>query len=125
MRLYRAGSPLPVPKVAAAVRKPSRVVPTPAPVRALWRELASPDAAKAYRAVHAQTARPEQAVLLLGQKLCRAEAPPPGLARRLTEGLGANDFETRQRSEKGLKTLGDYAAMWLHRAAEASDTSAS
>src|SRR5262249_31928924 len=59
---------------AAAV---SAEEPAPASVEAWWSDLASDDAAKAYRAVLALEAVPDQAVPLLRERVRPAKAPEP------------------------------------------------
>jgi WD40 repeat protein len=81
----------------------------------LWADLASEDAAVAYRAVAALLGRPGQAVALLG-RLRPAEAVPAARLRRLVADLDDDQFAVRERATRELARLG-YAAEGALRAA--------
>src|SRR5262249_31938312 len=79
-------------------------------LEALWGDLASEDAARAYRASGALVAAPEQAVPFVGQKLPPvAEVDPKHLARLITE-LDDDTFAVRQNATRELEKLGALAA---------------
>jgi hypothetical protein len=113
--LFRCEAPCIALPRAAGPRRPWASF-VPKRTRALWVELASADAARAYRASHALASSPTQALRLFNKELCPARGPPPGLADLLVRGLASDEYEARQRSEAGLKQLGEYAAASLRRA---------
>jgi RNA polymerase sigma factor (sigma-70 family) len=71
-------------------------------LRPLCDELASADAARAYRAVHLLTAAPEGAVRLLEERL----RPDLGRVKGLLKDLDSETFAVRQRAVDGLRDLG-------------------
>jgi RNA polymerase sigma factor (sigma-70 family) len=86
--------------------------PAAAALDALWADLASADAARAYRAIQALTAAPRQSVPLLRKRLPRVPAPTAEARRaftRLVTDLGSDDFATRQKAEERLEKLGPSA----------------
>jgi WD40 repeat protein len=86
-----------------------------APPDALWADLATADAARGRRAIEALIAAPVQAVALLQKRLPAIEPNSKQVARWLAE-LGSDDFEQRQRAERGLGNLGELAGPALRRA---------
>jgi hypothetical protein len=82
----------------------------------LWAQLASPDAAVAYRAVCALADRPAEAVALLKSRLRPAAAPDAGRLARLIADLDGPDFDTRERATRELQRLGEQAEPALRRA---------
>jgi hypothetical protein len=88
----------------------------------LWSDLASDDAARAYRAVSRLSDAPEQAVSLLGQRLkpvpvIEAKALAPLLAN-----LEADDFRTREQASEALEKVGVQAVPVLKQALEGKPT---
>jgi hypothetical protein len=82
---------------------------------ALWDELASPDAAKAFRALARLAAAPEKAVALLKDRLSLT----PAVTRRVKElirDLSSEQFRVRQRAAAALKALLPQAEPALRRA---------
>ncbi len=90
----------------------------PQQVQALWADLADTDAERAYKAVWALRACPEQSVPFL-----RAHARTPPVADyvsrlpKLIEDLDSEDFATRQRASAELERLGSLAHPALRQAA--------
>jgi RNA polymerase sigma factor (sigma-70 family) len=82
---------------------------TPAQTTALWADLGSDDAAKAYQAMCAFLATPRQAVPLLKDRL----RPVPPIERQrldpLIAGLDSDNFGERTRAGKELERLGELA----------------
>jgi WD40 repeat protein len=104
-----------------------RLVPDPSPINvvrngaelaALWTDLAGEDVERAYRAVWALRACPEQSVPML-----RTNARTPPVADyvsqlpKLIEQLDSDDFDTRQRASAELERLGSVAHPALRQAA--------
>jgi hypothetical protein len=84
----------------------------------LWNELASEDAAKAYRALQSLAAAPEQSVLLLRERLAAAAAikvDSKWIARLLNQ-LDTAEFEVREKASEGLQEMGVLAESALRRA---------
>src|SRR5262249_31493900 len=82
---------------------------------ALWADLASEDATKAYRASGALVAAPEQAVPFVRRKLPPvAEVDRKRLARLISE-LDDDTFAVRERARGELEKLGPLAAEALRR----------
>jgi hypothetical protein len=65
-------------------------------LEALWADLAAADAVRAYRAVRALVAAPEQAVPFLRQHVRPVPAPDPKHLARLIADLGADEFAVRE-----------------------------
>jgi WD40 repeat protein len=76
----------------------------------LWAELAGNDAAKAYRAMKAMTAVPDQTLILLKQKLHPAALPDLSRIRQLVSQLDDEDFAIREKAFNELEILGELAA---------------
>jgi hypothetical protein len=91
-------------------------VPSAAELEALWADLAGADAPRAYRAVCALAAAPNQAVGLLARHL--KPAPPEQAARvaRLIAGLDSDRFEVRKKATEDLRKIGLLAEPALERA---------
>jgi WD40 repeat protein len=85
------------------------------PPDALWVDLASSDAVRGRRAIEALIAAPAEAVALLQKRLPAVEPDAKQVARWLAE-LGSDDFDHRQRAERGLDHLGELAGPALRRA---------
>jgi WD40 repeat protein len=83
-----------------------------------WDDLASDDAAKAYRAAQDLAASPKAAVKLLGERLRPIPADPKRLAKLLTD-LDDNSFDVRDKARKELEELGEAAEAALQKEAAA------
>jgi hypothetical protein len=81
-----------------------------------WADLASQDAARAYRAVVALSAVPKQAAALLGERVKPATGPDPKELRRRIAELDSDSFEARKKAEEELSKLGEVAAPALRQA---------
>jgi RNA polymerase sigma factor (sigma-70 family) len=89
---------------------------SPEALKARWDDLVSPDAAKAYRAVWALAASPEESVPFVRSRLARV-ATPRGIERLIAD-LDSDRFATRQQAERELARLGYDAEASLRRALE-------
>jgi RNA polymerase sigma factor (sigma-70 family) len=76
-------------------------------LEACWSALANEDAAKAYDAVWAFTAAPEQAVPFLRKHLTPVPRPDVKAVSRHIADLDSEDFALRQRATEELSKLGD------------------
>src|SRR5262249_47213064 len=74
----------------------------------LWGDLGDADAARAYQAVVALAAAPEQAPALLGPRVGELSAADRRVARLLAD-LGADRFAVRERATAELARLGEAA----------------
>jgi hypothetical protein len=81
-----------------------------------WADLASTDAAVAFRAVRKLAASPDAGLRLLREELKSLALPDPKELARLIEGLDSDSFAERQKSFDGLKKLGDKATDALRKA---------
>jgi WD40 repeat protein len=81
-----------------------------------WTALANDDAAKAYDAVWALAAAPEQAVPFLRKRLPPVPIPDANLVARHIAELDSDDFATRQRAAEELSKYGDAITPALQRA---------
>jgi WD40 repeat protein len=72
----------------------------------LWNELASADAAKAYRALQMLAATPAQSVPLLRQRLPKSASTDAAKIARLLTDLDNEQFVVRERASRGLERLG-------------------
>jgi hypothetical protein len=81
-----------------------------------WADLASADAEKAYRAIHALASRPGESVGLLGKKLRPAEAVDPKRISRLVAALDSETFAVREDAVRELEEVGERAEPALRRA---------
>ncbi|MHB1424004.1 MAG: WD40 repeat domain-containing protein [Gemmataceae bacterium] len=78
--------------------------------QALWTDLASKDARKAFESIGLLTASPEQAVPLLKSKLRPAPKPvEPRQVARLIADLGSDEFAVRDKAMEQLRQLGERA----------------
>jgi RNA polymerase sigma factor (sigma-70 family) len=75
---------------------------------ALWADLASTDASRAYQAVAALAAAPRSGVAILGANL-RPVPPPSAAVRKLVAELNDEQFKVRNRALLELEKLGDPA----------------
>jgi WD40 repeat protein len=91
----------------------------PADPDALWEELASEDAERAYRASLRLFAEPEEAVRLLGRRLRPAARPEPARVRRWLADLDSDDFATREQATRSLREHGRSLRAELRRALSA------
>ena len=82
----------------------------------MWADLAGADAGKAYRAIRALIAAPEQAVPFLGRRLRQISVPDPRQLARLIAELDAEEFTTREKATRELKSLGRLARPALKQA---------
>jgi RNA polymerase sigma factor (sigma-70 family) len=73
----------------------------------LWSDLASDDAARAFRAARRLARSPEQALPVLKEKLAPARPADPKQVARLIAELDSEDFATREKALKELQKLGD------------------
>ncbi len=86
---------------------------------ACWRALADESAAKAYAAVWALAAAPEQAVPFLRKQLPPGQRPDAKTVAKLIADLGSDEFRVRDRATRELSKLGDTGALALRQALEA------
>jgi hypothetical protein len=89
---------------------------TTAELDALWTDLAGKDAAKAYRAIWALVAAPEQSVPFLGGRLRKDTAPEGGRITQLVRDLDSKRFNERQKAMVELEKLGPLAKSALEAA---------
>ena len=87
-----------------------------ADLEALWTDLGSDDAAKAYRAAACLAARGDRAAEFLMGKLAPVSAPNAERVRRSVAVLDSDDFRIRDRASKELIDLGPAAAPALEAA---------
>jgi RNA polymerase sigma factor (sigma-70 family) len=85
------------------------LAPSPDRLLALWKALASPDAAEAGRAIWALAAAPKQAVPFLVERLRELPAADAQRTHQLVADLDSKNFDTRQAAEKKLEALGKLA----------------
>jgi WD40 repeat protein len=85
-------------------------------LRALWTDLASPDAARADRAIWMLVSDPTQAVPFLSARLRDLPPVKPGNIQTLVADLGSDDFEARQAAQRSLESLGKRAEPALRNA---------
>jgi WD40 repeat protein len=105
--------------VRAKLIPPPSATLTPERAEALWTDLASNDAAKAYDAVRALAGDPAAAVTLLRDRLKPAAGPDAERVAKLIADLDAAAYAVRTRAEKELRRLGDQVAPALREALEA------
>jgi hypothetical protein len=86
---------------------------TPAQLEALWSDLGSSDAEKAFRAIGTLTEHPKEAVTLLKAKLKPVSPADPKKLERLLSDLNDSHFKVRQKAERELEEMGDLAASAL------------
>ncbi len=98
-------------------RPPSKATPLSADeCESLWADLASADAAKAYRAIQAFSAAPEQTVVFLCKRLRPAGLAPKGEVNRWITTLDSDDFEEREKATRELGDVGEVAKAALLKA---------
>jgi RNA polymerase sigma factor (sigma-70 family) len=85
-------------------------------LESLCSDLESDDAVKAYRAIRALVAADAQAVPFLGRRLRQISAPDPRQLARLIADLDAQQFTTREKAARELKSLGRLARPALKQA---------
>jgi hypothetical protein len=87
-----------------------------AELEALWTDLASPDAARAHRALWGLVCAPEQSLPYLHEHLKLPPAPDPQRLVRLLADLESDRFEDRQKAAEALEQLGELAEPALRKA---------
>jgi len=88
----------------------------------LWADLASEDVGKAFRAEQALRANPEQAILLLQDRLRPVPRPNPEATERLIADLDSRQFKVRERATAQLQSLERTAIPLLKKARRASSS---
>jgi WD40 repeat protein len=78
-------------------------------LESLWTDLAGEDAVKAYRAIGALVAAPDQALLFLREHLRPITMPTPEQLNRLIADLDARQFSVREKATRELEKLGRLA----------------
>jgi hypothetical protein len=101
-----------------AERPPSAKLPalTDQELKALWRNLASAQAPRAYEAAAVMISRPEQAVAFVKQTLAPPPVLPAARVDQFIQELDDEQFTVRQRAAKELEALGDRAEEALRKA---------
>jgi RNA polymerase sigma factor (sigma-70 family) len=74
-----------------------------------WRDLASDDGAKAFKAIWALAATPRETVAFLQDRLRPAAIQDPQRLERLVKDLGSNQFAAREKATRELQDLGELA----------------
>jgi WD40 repeat protein len=92
--------------------------PTPKQWQALWTDLASPDAHRAYQAIHRLAAVPGQTVRTLDERLRPVPPADPKHVAALISDLDNRRFTVRQRATQELEALGDRVRSELQKTAE-------
>jgi RNA polymerase sigma factor (sigma-70 family) len=82
----------------------------------LWSDLGGPDASRAFAALRALSACPDQAMPLLQAHVHPVAAPAPKQLAQLVADLGSDRFEIRRQAESELAQLGDLAEPALRQA---------
>ena len=80
---------------------------SPGECKSLWTDLASADAAKAYKAIRAFSAAPAQTASFLGELLRPARSAKQDVVDRLIADLDSDDFQIRDKATGELEKLGD------------------
>jgi RNA polymerase sigma factor (sigma-70 family) len=83
---------------------------------ALWHDLGSADARKAYQAIRTLSAAARQALPLLRQRIRPLDPPDGDKLTRLIADLDSPQFAVRQRASAELARIGDLAAVALQKA---------
>jgi hypothetical protein len=96
--------------------RPSVKALTAGALKAAWADLASDDAAGAYRAVGQLAAAPEQSVPLLKEALPPVAPPDEKRLARLIADLDSDEFATREQAAAELEKLGEAALPALRKA---------
>jgi WD40 repeat protein len=84
-----------------------------AQAEALWHDLASADAGKAYDAIRTMSAAPRQVVPLLRERVKPVQPPDAKKLARLIADLDSDKFAVRQQANTELARMGDLAAIAL------------
>jgi RNA polymerase sigma factor (sigma-70 family) len=87
---------------------------------ALWDDLASDDAGKAYRAVVALSAAPKDAVALLKERLKPVAAADAPRVAKLIADLDSDTFDVREKAAKELEPIAEQASDALRKALKGS-----
>jgi RNA polymerase sigma factor (sigma-70 family) len=87
--------------------KPKVVALSPEECKSLWIDLASPEAAKAYKAIRAFSAAPGQTASFLGERLRSARSAKKEDVDSLIADLNSDDFQIRDKATSELDDLGD------------------
>ena len=101
----------------AGGRPPAREGPSTRPDE-LWDDLASDDAARAYRSAWGLCRTPSEGVAILSRHLHRIPVERPGHICDLVADLGNDDFDRREAATKELAALGAQAEPALRKALE-------
>jgi RNA polymerase sigma factor (sigma-70 family) len=100
--------------------RPRRNAPEPRPgaegLAKAWADLAGTDAVRALRARGVLASAPEEAVVLLDDRLRAAKAVDVQRLPRLLADLGSNRFTMRQKAQASLEEMGDLAVPALRQA---------
>jgi WD40 repeat protein len=91
---------------------------SPKELDALWDDLASADAAKAFRAIGLLSSVPAQSVPLLHERLGPVAAPDPEKVAKLIADLDSAQFTVREKATKELEALDELAGPFLRKALE-------
>jgi hypothetical protein len=84
-------------------------------IDALWSDLGSADATRAYRSIWALTAAPREAVAWMKAHLHATSHEDAALAERLVRDLDDKAFKVREKADQGLRELADIAVPALER----------
>jgi hypothetical protein len=88
-------------------------------LEALWADLASDDAPRAYRAVWQLAGDPSRSIQLLHDRLRPMTALSPVKIQSLLQELDSDQFKIRQDAERQLRKLGEQVEPALHHALKA------
>jgi WD40 repeat protein len=100
-----------------ALPEPTHAAELPAPaLDALWADLASKDATRAFDAIRKLSSSPDQAVPLLKDRLRPATPADPQRLAHLLADLGSDRFELRRQAQSELEELGELAEPALRKA---------
>jgi hypothetical protein len=91
-------------------------------IEALWDDLASEDASKAFRAIALLRGAPDQTVPWLANRLKPIALPDRQRVEQLILGLDSDDFSVRDLAARELEGLGDAAADVLQKALQRKPT---
>jgi dipeptidyl aminopeptidase/acylaminoacyl peptidase len=91
---------------------------SPKELDALWDDLASADAAKAFRAIGLLASAPAQSVSLLHERLRPVAAPDRAKVAKLITDLDSAQFTIREKATKELEALDELAGPFLRKALE-------
>jgi RNA polymerase sigma factor (sigma-70 family) len=83
---------------------------------AVWHDLGSADARKAYEAIRRLSMAPRQAVPLLRQRVKPLRPPDARIVAQLIAGLDSDQFAVRQQANTELAKMGDLAVAALEKA---------